>query len=113
MVGGRRAGGTIRGDIGNIGNSNLTPPTVVIDPVTAHSAFSYQQTFNYGYAFVAVHETIHLAGHGTYSDRELAQAVYDLGGLSDDDKKRFEGLAANDAFANSAFWDHFLRKHCP
>lgn len=113
VVGGTPANGTVRGDIGNIGNSSLTPPTVVLNQLTAHSEFSYQQTFNYGYAFTALHEIIHLAGAGTYTDRDLAQAVFDLGGLSEKEKKRFDKLKRDDIEGNSGFWNDFLKNHCP
>ena len=66
------------------------------------------------YVHTALHETIHLAAADgrSYSDRALAQAVINLGGLSQELVDEFDKIDANDVSANSAFLDKLLTRHC-
>ena len=110
VIDGRAAGGTVDGSMSNIGNQN--PPTVLISPnVYFNPIFlEYNQT---GYISTALHETIHLApAQGWYSDRDLARATINLGGLKQTDVDQFNNISPNDSWGFSAFWDRILNRHC-
>jgi RHS repeat-associated protein len=100
VIEGRSAGGTVRGDMGN-------KPTVVISPLP-YSGYVYDS-----YTHTALHETLHLAAaQGWYSDKRLADAVFNLegGNMSQADIDEYKNI--KDEWDASRFWDKFLSKHC-
>jgi hypothetical protein len=114
IVGGKPAGGTVDGSLGNLGNSNAPKPTVIISPqLYGNPAFiEFAQA---PYTEVALHETIHLAaGRGVYSDRQLADAAFNLlnpaGSLSEKEINKYRKI--NDVNSASGWWDTILQKYC-
>ncbi|MFY9570064.1 MAG: RHS repeat-associated core domain-containing protein, partial [Blastocatellia bacterium] len=108
VVNGENVDGTVRGGLTN----PASPATVIISPKDhAGSPFNENAVQNY-YTHVALHETIHLANsQGVYSDSRLADAVFNLGGLSDDLREQYHNIKTDsDA---STFWDKVLEQHCP
>jgi hypothetical protein len=106
-VGGRSAGGTISGEIGN----SASPPVVHIQTLfliagPLHPAIV--SATQHSYAITAIHETIHHAGrNGYYSDEQLARAAHTLPGAP--------GLPKDgaDAFEWSGYWNTVLKSKCP
>jgi YD repeat-containing protein len=110
IVRGKEVGGTVKGSI--IGGD----AKIIISPIEyAAGVTRYGKEITaYEYVESTLHEIIHLAAsNGTYSDRQLAQAVFDFGGLSKADRDWFRTIKANDLDGNSIFFDHALQSHCP
>ncbi|MEK6289148.1 MAG: RHS repeat-associated core domain-containing protein, partial [Acidobacteriota bacterium] len=112
QIGGRGAGGTVAGSIGNIGVQGATPPTVIISPQTYFNLGV--ENLQESYVHTALHETIHLAGtQSGYSDPELARAVVKLGGLSQAELDEYDRISdKEDPWATSGFWNKILSKNC-
>jgi hypothetical protein len=108
-LGGKPAGGTVSGSIGN-------NPGVIISPISIPDwAPSDPNDGNVGdiYTGIALHETIHLAAsRGVYGDLKLADSVFKLGGLSDAEILAYNKIDRNDPFSSSEFWNSILTKHC-
>jgi RHS repeat-associated protein len=106
-------GGSTRGSIDQLGDPE-GGPQVVINYVSYWNDFSLENAWR-SYTWTALHETIHMAGHGSgYSDQDLAKAVVDLGGLSQKQIDRYNRIGQpgnDDSFAR--FWDDILRNRCP
>jgi RHS repeat-associated protein len=103
------AGGTVEGSIERGNARVIIAPIPEDDSFTEHGKLLNQ----YFYVYTALHETLHLAaGHGRYSDRELAQAAFNLGGLSQEDIDYFNSLDKNNRGAMSNFLDYIMQKHC-
>ncbi len=104
-VGGRPAGGTVSGAIGD----SAHPPTIHISPITYFNVLpdAGRRYAQYSYAMVAVHESFHLAGRGGYSDQQMAQAVFGLTGAP--------GLPGkgSTAWDYSGYWNGVLKSKCP
>lgn len=102
-------GGEARGSIGGRGGGAqlVIAPTRFGGNLTASEKTGIQLGIDIR---VALHETIHFAGLNVYDDRALAAAVAAMTGTQAPGPTGRGALA--DAFANSAFWDAELRKHC-
>jgi RHS repeat-associated protein len=110
QLGGHPAGGTVTGSFANLGASSLRP-TVIISPLIYYNLGNEQNQASY--VNTALHETIHLAAtQGSYSDLDLADAVFKLGGLSQKEMDAYQNIDRTDPFSSSAFWDGVLSKHC-
>lgn len=106
VVGGRPAGGTVSGAIGNA----QYPATIYISPIMNYSVITPvgRNFAEYSYAMTAVHETFHLAGrNGGYGDERMARAVHALTGAP--------GLPKDgaDVYEWSRYWNEVLRSKCP
>jgi RHS repeat-associated protein len=106
-VGGRPAGGTVSGAIGNA----ASPPVVHIQTsflIAGTLTPAIISATQHSYAITAIHETIHHAGrNGYYTDEQLARAAHALTGAP--------GLPMDgaDAFEWSGYWDNVLKSICP
>jgi YD repeat-containing protein len=67
----------------------------------------------YGYTISILHELIHHAAFGTFSDQALAQAAVAVGGLTTEERDAWNSIDRNDAIAASQFWNALLQRHCP
>lgn len=108
VVDGENADGTVLGGLTN----PASPATVIISPRT-HAGSPFNENAVQGaYVHTALHETIHLANsRGVYNDTQLADAAFNLGGLSDALKDQYHEIRNyKDA---SLFWDKVLLQHCP
>lgn len=103
---GKQYGGTIGGYIAN-GDAKvyISPATWPVATPTANMIRMSQQD----YALAALHETIHHAGKFTYSDRQLAEAAYNITGISDNYPTDPEKASVA---AWSRYWDDILKDHC-
>lgn len=104
-VGGGEARGSIGGRDG--GAQMVLAPTRFGGNPTANEKTRIQLGIDIR---VALHETIHFAGLNIYDDRALAVGVAAMTGTQAPGPTGRGALA--DAFANSAFFDNELRKHC-
>jgi hypothetical protein len=102
-------GGEARGSIGGRDNDAqmVLSPTRFGGNPTASEKARIQLGLD---IHTTLHETIHFAGLNVYTDRDLALAVQAMTGEEAPGPTGRGPLA--DAFANSAFWDKELRKHC-
>jgi hypothetical protein len=109
----RLAYGTVAGSMSNIGVDGAVPPTVIMNPLIYYSVGSEKNEDSY--VMTALHETIHLAASSAwYDDLALADAVKDMGGLSEKELEDYNKIDRSDPSAHSAssFWNGILQKRC-
>jgi RHS repeat-associated protein len=114
VLGGRAAGGTIAGSMGNIGVPGATPPTVIISPEIYFNPI-FMPNAQSGYAATALHETIHLAAsQGFYDDLQLADSAFSVlkDSLSQAEIDKYNHIDRKDPFSASRWWDHILNQRC-
>lgn len=59
------------------------------------------------YAYAALHETLHLAARGGYTDEDMARVVFAITG-----NKGLPADGTKDQMPWSNYWDAYLHEHC-
>jgi hypothetical protein len=105
MVDGQLAGGTVVGSIkGGDAEVKILSRFVLKIP-----GFDVNKFWTNHYISSAIHEMIHLAGNGVFTDQDLARAAYDLGENKNSVEPNFN---PKKVFKYSSDWNWVLMKHC-
>jgi hypothetical protein len=103
---GSPAGGGVSGTIINRDAKVFISPMIWPVPVPDADMIRISQ---HVYALAGLHETIHHAGHDTYTDAQLARAAHDMTGI----ETNFPPAGTINPFAWSRYWDDILKANCP
>jgi hypothetical protein len=103
---GKQYGGTIQGSIAN-GDAKvlIAPASWPVATPTANMVRMSQED----YALAGLHETVHHAGRFTYSDRQLAEAAFNITGITTNYPT---DPATAGVGAWSRYWGDILEDHC-